>query len=181
MQAAETLFRNHGFARTTTQQVAEAADVAAGTVFRYVESKQELLLMVINERLAPALSRAIGSVPEARVEDQVLALLDPYLQLAREQPENASPFLQEVLFGADGPHRQASLTMVERTVGAIAKVLARAEPMLPEGLGLLEAARWVFSALVTELLRAVLSSSELDTQVLRARVSILMRGLGVAP
>ena len=45
--AARTLFAEHGYAEVTTQQIAEHADVAAGTVFRYAATKAELLLMVL--------------------------------------------------------------------------------------------------------------------------------------
>ena len=55
VSAASRLFAQHGFAATTTQQVAADADVADGTLFRYAPTKIELLLMVTNERLAPLL------------------------------------------------------------------------------------------------------------------------------
>ena len=51
-EAAAALFAAQGYARTTTQQIAAAADVADGTIFRYASTKPELLLMVMNEQVA---------------------------------------------------------------------------------------------------------------------------------
>ena len=60
-QAAAALFEAHGYAGVTTQAISERADVGAGTLFRYASSKDELLLMVLNQalRAAPASSSAI--------------------------------------------------------------------------------------------------------------------------
>ncbi len=49
--AAANLFEERGFDAVTTAEIAEAADVGAGTLFRYAATKGELLLMVLNERL----------------------------------------------------------------------------------------------------------------------------------
>lgn len=49
--AAATLLAEHGYAGVTTQAVSDAADVAAGTLFRYAATKADLLLMVYNDEL----------------------------------------------------------------------------------------------------------------------------------
>ena len=45
-EAARTLFHAHDFSEVTTQKIADTADVAVGTLFRYVQSKDELLLLM---------------------------------------------------------------------------------------------------------------------------------------
>lgn len=176
-QAAAELFTEQGYGGTTTQQVARAADVAEGTLFRYASSKPELLLMVINEHLEPLVGEPQDD-PASPVEERVLQLLGPIVDLAEAQPDNAAPFLREVLFGDDGPQRRASLELVDQVVGRIADVLRPFEGRF-EGMELTEAARWVFSALVSELLRDVVGRGTGDRKAaLTARVRVLLRGLG---
>lgn len=179
-RAAATLFRQHGYARTTTQQVASAADVADGTVFRYAATKPELLLMVLNEQLVPLLAAGrVAASGAATLEDAILDVMGPLIDLADSQPENAGPFLREVLFGDEGSHRRDSLALVDAVVDDIAALLAPHLHDLPEGLPLPEAARWVFSALVSEVLRGIVGRATPDRRaLLRARVRVLLRGLG---
>lgn len=177
--AARALFTEHGYSSTTTHQVARAADVAEGTLFRYSATKPELLIMVINERLRPLVVDA-GPRGLGTPEDEVLGLLGPLIELAEAQPENAAVYLREVLFGEDGPQRREALALVDAIVGRVATVLAPFAPGFP-GMRLDEAARWVFSALVGELLRGVVSHQPTaGLATLRVRVRVLLRGLGVS-
>lgn len=200
-RAAAELFAAHGYAGTTTQQVARVADVAEGTVFRYASSKPELLLMVINEHLRPLVESASDLPDEAAPDEAVLGILAPIIDLAHDQPDNAAPFLREVLFGEDGPQRSESLEIVAELRGRIAAVLAPyggrgngvdvevgPQPVQGsrplggqfEGMGLEEVASWLFSTVVTELLREVVGLGSPDPRaVLRARVRVLLRGLGI--
>src|SRR6478735_370867 len=87
--AAAALFEAQGFSAVTTQQIAERADVAAGTVFRYASSKAELLLMVYNVEFERAVER--GSDAAERVHDReaaVTELLAPVLDWGSAHPEN---------------------------------------------------------------------------------------------
>lgn len=46
LKAAERLFAHHGYDGTTTRDLAQAAGVAEGTLFRYFESKKAILVEV---------------------------------------------------------------------------------------------------------------------------------------
>lgn len=50
-QAAETLLQERPFDEITTRDVAQAAAVGEATLFRYISSKDDLLLMVIGRRV----------------------------------------------------------------------------------------------------------------------------------
>ena len=58
-QAASDLFSRHGVDEVTTQQIAEAADVGAGTLFLYAKTKGELLLLAQNAAYARSLDEGI--------------------------------------------------------------------------------------------------------------------------
>lgn len=123
-EAAATLFSAHGYAGVTTQAVSGAADVAAGTLFRYAATKADLLLMVYNLEFAAAIATGRESAAaKDDPSDAVFALVLPVLQRNAEQPENAIHYQRELLFG-HGPmlHRAEGLRLVqelEESVGAI--------------------------------------------------------------
>jgi AcrR family transcriptional regulator len=50
-QAALEMFTEKGYDSTTTKEIAERAQVGAGTVFVYARDKRELLMMVMNDQL----------------------------------------------------------------------------------------------------------------------------------
>lgn len=48
LEAAAKIFAEKGFHRTTTKEIAEAADIAEGTIYNYFESKDDLLISLID-------------------------------------------------------------------------------------------------------------------------------------
>src|SRR5580700_8282920 len=70
LDAAAQIFLAAGYERTTIRAVASAADVDAGLVMHYFESKQELFRRVIDAVPAPGISGAPGQAAE-----QILANL----------------------------------------------------------------------------------------------------------
>jgi AcrR family transcriptional regulator len=72
MTAARELFAENGVSGVTTQQIADQADVAIGTLYRYACTKAELLIMVQNEKFA-----AIDDIRE-----QIHAIVAPHRHTA---------------------------------------------------------------------------------------------------
>ncbi len=53
LTAAAQIFAGKGYAHTTTKDLAEAADMAEGTLYNYFEGKREILLAILNEMCVP--------------------------------------------------------------------------------------------------------------------------------
>lgn len=65
VMAARELFQRQGFADTTTQQIAAAADIGTGTLFLYAKSKEDLLVMVFKDEMLATVRAIYASLPEA--------------------------------------------------------------------------------------------------------------------
>lgn len=102
LAAARDLFFRNGYSSVTTQEVADQAEVGTGTLFRYAQSKGELLCMVANEEFRAM----VETVPDTGdpVEDLV-TLCDPLFSALENQPENIVAYHRETVFGEPGPHR----------------------------------------------------------------------------
>jgi AcrR family transcriptional regulator len=129
-EAANELFTERGYDAVGTQEIAERADVAAGTVFRYASSKAELLLMVYNRELRDAID--VGTRTAATRADPVEsvdALVQAVLASSARNPANVVAYQRELLFGsATDEYRTAGLALVSELEHAIAACLVAAAP-----------------------------------------------------
>ena len=127
MAAAAELFAEHGVDEVTTQQIADRADVGAGTLFLYAKSKAELLLLVQNASYDRALERGRAdaeNIPD--VQDAVLTIVRPIVECNRIRIDNGRRCLREIVFGeAEEPHHRDAIAITQRTEAAIAEVLKR--------------------------------------------------------
>ncbi|MBO3733075.1 TetR/AcrR family transcriptional regulator [Glycomyces niveus] len=129
MAAAGELFAEHGVDEVTTQQIAEKADIGAGTLFLYAKNKGELLLLVQNSTYADALregTAAAETTPDAL--EAVMAIIGPVVACNRKQVDNGRTYLREMVFGDPSePHHGAALDLTVQTEQAITAVLQRHE------------------------------------------------------
>jgi AcrR family transcriptional regulator len=95
--SAARLFGEKGYHNTTTAEIAEAAGVAAGTIYIYFSSKEELLVAVFEQFLGEHMDQLRAGVariqgPEAKLR-KVLAL---GLELMESNPDSARIFLSQL-------------------------------------------------------------------------------------
>jgi AcrR family transcriptional regulator len=119
------LFREQGYAATTVEQVAEAAEVSPSTFFRYFPSKEDLLVLDDHLPLSAALARAVEEQPahvpaigavRAAVRT-VLADLTPEDRSARTERDVALLAVPEVW--------SANLGLLVRALDELDALLAR--------------------------------------------------------
>jgi AcrR family transcriptional regulator len=130
MAAARELFAEHGVGGVTTQQVADRADVAIGTLYLYAATKAELLIMVQNQKFAAAIDAGLAAAATGRRGslEGVIALIRPVVACIREQLENGRTYLHELVFGDPAePYRREGLALSARLEDGIARLLTRDE------------------------------------------------------
>lgn len=125
--AARELFAERGVDEVTAQEIADKADIGAGTLFLYAKNKGELLLLVQNSSYADALTqgrRAAETIPD--MLDAVMAIVRPVVECNRKQVDNGRTYLREIVFGdPEEPHHREALNLTVQTERAVADVLQR--------------------------------------------------------
>jgi enoyl-CoA hydratase/carnithine racemase/AcrR family transcriptional regulator len=127
--AASELFALHGVDEVTTQQIADKADIGAGTLFLYAKTKGELLLLVQNAAYVEALERGRADAEATSgALDAVLAIVRPIVECNRTHIDNGRTYLREMVFGdPEEPRHREALAIAAQTEEAIAAVLRRDE------------------------------------------------------
>jgi TetR/AcrR family transcriptional regulator, cholesterol catabolism regulator len=119
--AAAELFHEHGFDATTTEQIAERADVAKGTLFLYAKTKARLLLLVYEAEIEDAVADALRAIqPDAPIVDTLVALFGRFFQLYERDISLARRFVQELVLTA--PDRDGQV--ISTTTAFLARLAA---------------------------------------------------------
>ncbi|WP_104163754.1 TetR/AcrR family transcriptional regulator [Cryobacterium sp. N22] len=176
--AARELFAEHGVDDVTTQQIADKADIGAGTLFLYAKTKGELLLLVQNASYADALvsgTAAADAIPD--VLEGVMAIVRPVVECNRTQIDNGRTYLREMVFGdPQEPHHRDALALTVQTEEAIAGVLQRDARITPTTAATL--AHVVSAIMFLTMAATVNIGSTVDDLLseIRAQVLVLLPG-----
>jgi AcrR family transcriptional regulator len=99
LDAAVRLFAEKGFHRTTTRDIAEAADVAEGTLYNYFANKDDLLFGIM-QRLTSSMTfdaMHIEALPTADTREHFTALLQTYRDFQYQNATILQALLSEIL------------------------------------------------------------------------------------
>ncbi|HEY3967827.1 MAG TPA: TetR/AcrR family transcriptional regulator [Planctomycetaceae bacterium] len=107
VETARELFRTHGFDATTTRDIARAAEIAAGTLFNYFDSKEAVAVTLAAEALHKART-AFGNRPvEGTLEEELFALVAAEMRHLKPMRQFLTPLL-EVAFTPLASTKQAA-------------------------------------------------------------------------
>ncbi|MEU7828310.1 MULTISPECIES: TetR family transcriptional regulator [unclassified Nonomuraea] len=115
------LFREQGYTETTVEQIAEAAEVAPSTVFRYFASKEELVFV----DHFPAFAEALNAAPADLHPIRAVRVALREVTAAQTPEELAEGVEREKLMFSVPELWAASLTNVSGTLRSMQEILAR--------------------------------------------------------
>jgi AcrR family transcriptional regulator len=120
-EAAMTLFEQQGYAATTVEQIAEAAEVSPSTFFRYFPSKEDV---VLTDDWDPVIADAIrAQPPEVSAADALLAGIHTLIE--RTTPEDwAAEHRRQQLYQATPELRARYVQQLTAAIDMFAGVLA---------------------------------------------------------
>lgn len=111
--AAKTLFETKGFADTTTQEIAEAADIGTGTLFLYAKSKEELLIIVFSGDMLREVQSAFSNLPaSSTLIDRLMHGFGSMIEYHDQDRDLARALLKEVsVMTSPGPRKDLAVLM----------------------------------------------------------------------
>ena len=123
--AARELFSKHGYANTTVQQISKGAQVAAGTLFLYARSKEELLILVFRDEMMEVIESAYDEIdPDAPFLEQASALFKRFIAYHARDVAIARELIREITFLTN---RERSSDLIAITQAIIDKLAALTE------------------------------------------------------
>lgn len=128
IRAARMLFERKGFEETTTQQIADRADIGTGTLFNYARTKEELLLMVFRDDMHSLIEHAFASAPKAgSLVDKLVYFFDCIVAYHKRDIKIAQRLIRE-LSGPHAPEQQEKNKEFARTlIGLVARIVEDAQ------------------------------------------------------
>jgi len=173
LEAATRLFAEKGYEAVTTAEIAEAAEVGVGTLFRYAGSKAELLVAVMNSRFAEGIEAGLSEAAGGRaMAESIIAILRPFVEESMTHPENMLAYEREALFGSV-EHREEATSSVSRVERAIFQVmlLHRAKPRDPSA-DLEDIAHTIYAVLYLDIVKVTTGRSAMADLPARVRRSV---------
>ena len=173
LEAATRLFAEKGYEAVTTAEIAEAAEVGVGTLFRYAGSKAELLVAVMNSRFTEGIEAGLSEAAEGRaMAESIITILRPFVEESMTHPENMLAYEREALFGSV-EHREEATSSVSRVEQAILQVmlLHRARPRDPSA-DLEDIAHTIYAVLYLDIVKVTTGRSAMVDLPARVRRSV---------
>ena len=180
--AAKELFGSKGFADTTTQEIAEKADIGTGTLFLYAKSKEELLVMVFSGDMIEQAQNAFLHLPgSGTLVDKLMHVFGYMIEYHEQDKDLSKALLKEItILTTPGPRRDIAMLM-RCIYGGISDILVAGQKsgVVREGVDTELAAEILFSVYYLTLLSWI--SDEISKprflKRLREKLTIGVEGL----
>jgi len=114
--AARALFSEKGFENASTTEIADRADIGAGTLYLYVSTKEDLLAMVFIDDVLVEFNRAYKRAPKDRpLVEQLLAFFSDLIEYHMKDADLSRHFLREMGI-ARSERAEAEINRIMRAV-----------------------------------------------------------------
>ncbi len=180
-EAGWRLFTTHGYEATSTREIADAADIASGTLFNYFPEKRSLLIHLMQRQIDAAANSAFETMAASSLEGQLRHVFEALTRCYARERRLSRVFIKELLF-TDGSQRADTTAWTFELVSKVARLiqLAQRRGELDSSVNAMDAAQQVFSmhyfAMVTWLGGTIPSRAAQEKQFETA-LRLLFRGI----
>ena len=181
--AARALFRHKGFDATTSQEIANAAGVAGGTVFTYARTKDDLLIMVFHDEMMELVERAFIAAGSAEgLVDQMIAFFETFVAYHERDLPLAHALMRQLGYVGSQEQRAMVSELMGSLLGRLALLVqaAKSDGKVDATSALIPSARSLFAIYyfhLGALLSGYLDRAQFD-RALRTDLGLLLRGMG---
>lgn len=180
--AARALFKHKGYDATTTQEIAEAAGVASGTIFTYANTKEDLVILVFHEEMLSVIQDATAKARAGtNLRDQLIAFFDVMVDYHERDLTLSRTLLRQLGYVSTGDQRALVSELMNALLGQLTLVVeaakSRGEIVLAQpAFASARAAFAVYYFHLGGLMSGYIDRTQFD-QALKTDLSLLMRGL----
>lgn len=127
LAAARDLFAAKGFSETTTQEIAERADIGTGTLFLYAKSKEDLLIMVFKDEMIETSQTAFRKVSaDAPLVDQLMQVFGAMVAYHNRDLPLSRALIREITILANPDRREDVRSLMRIIYCGIGDIVADA-------------------------------------------------------
>jgi AcrR family transcriptional regulator len=181
--AARALFTHKGFDGTTTQDIADAAGVASGTVFTYARTKEDLLILVFHDEMMGVVERAyIAAHGSEGLLNQTISFFETFVAYHERDLPLAHALMRQLGYVGSPEQRSLVSELMTSLLGRLALLVqtAKDDGKVDATSALIPSARALFAIYYFHLgglLSGYLDRTQFD-RALRTDLGLLLRGLG---
>lgn len=140
LDAAESLFAEHGVQAASLRAITQQAQANLAAVHYHFGSKEALVRAVFSRRVGPLNQERLRQLDECErtgggVEEVLSAFIEPLLRVARQTPEGTRHFARLMGRSFSEPNEEVRTIVMEEfapTIRRFVEALARRLPHLPE-------------------------------------------------
>jgi AcrR family transcriptional regulator len=186
ISAARALFTHKGFDATTSQEIADAAGVAAGTVFTYAKTKEDLLILVFHDEMLEVVARAYELARRRKdLLDQTIVFFDTLVDYHERDVPLARALMRQLGYVSSADQRTLVRELMTMLLGRLAQLIeaAKSKGAVAAETALLSAARSLFAIYYFHLggmLNGYIDRAQFD-RTLRTDLGLSVRGLNQRP
>jgi AcrR family transcriptional regulator len=181
--AARALFTHKGFDATTTQEIADAAGVASGTVFTYARTKEDLLILVFHDEMMGVVERAYAAARDSDgLLNQTIIFFETFVAYHERDLPLAHALMRQLGYVGSTDQRSLVSELMTSLLGRLAQLVqaAKDDGKVDATSALIPSARALFAIYYFHLgglLSGYLDRAQFD-RALRTDLGLLLRGLG---
>jgi AcrR family transcriptional regulator len=125
---ARQMFAEQGYDRTTVRHIAAKAGLSSGALFNHVTDKRDIIHLIFSEEVEAVTARALEAPRTYQTfKEKILSITEQHFRFFGGDPVLYRILLNELLIESPGLHLERNLTIRDRFVQGLGRVVREAQ------------------------------------------------------